>query len=323
MVTGIGVRRGVECVITANDPTVKGGAQSPTTRAQGPARHGDRAQQPAAADQPDRVRRRRPAQPGRDLRPRRRELPRTSRSCSAAGIPTIRLVFGSSTAGGAYVPGMSDYVVMAEGAAQGLPRRPAAGEDGDRRGRRRGGRSAAPRCTPASRGVVRLPRRRTSATRCASAARSSAHLNWRKLGPARRGSPSSAPRYDPDELLGIASRRRPRAVRRARGASRASSTARGSRSSSRSTAPRSSPAGRTSHGYPVGILANNGILFSEESREGRAVHPALQPARHADPVPAEHHRLHGRHAATSRAASSRTAPSSSTRCRTRPSRTSR
>ena len=31
---------------------------------------------------------------------------------SAAGIPTIALVFGNSTAGGAYVPGMSDHVVM-------------------------------------------------------------------------------------------------------------------------------------------------------------------------------------------------------------------
>ena len=31
---------------------------------------------------------------------------------SAAGIPTIAIVFGNSTAGGAYVPGMSDHVVM-------------------------------------------------------------------------------------------------------------------------------------------------------------------------------------------------------------------
>ena len=37
-----------------------------------------------------------------------RELTRMS----AAGIPTISLVFGNSTAGGAYLPGMSDYVVM-------------------------------------------------------------------------------------------------------------------------------------------------------------------------------------------------------------------
>ena len=37
---------------------------------------------------------------------------------SAAGIPTVTLVFGNSTAGGAYVPGMSDYVVMISGRAK-------------------------------------------------------------------------------------------------------------------------------------------------------------------------------------------------------------
>ena len=37
---------------------------------------------------------------------------------SAAGIPTIALVFGSSTAGGAYLPGMSDYVVMVQDRAK-------------------------------------------------------------------------------------------------------------------------------------------------------------------------------------------------------------
>src|SRR5262249_57302962 len=37
---------------------------------------------------------------------------------SAERIPTICLVFGSSTAGGAYVPGMSDYVVMVKGGAK-------------------------------------------------------------------------------------------------------------------------------------------------------------------------------------------------------------
>ena len=31
---------------------------------------------------------------------------------SAAGLPQITVVHGSSTAGGAYVPGMSDYVIM-------------------------------------------------------------------------------------------------------------------------------------------------------------------------------------------------------------------
>src|SRR5262249_56699301 len=43
-----------------------------------------------------------------------RELTRRS----AERIPTIYLVFGSSTAGGAYVPGMSDYVVMVKGGAK-------------------------------------------------------------------------------------------------------------------------------------------------------------------------------------------------------------
>jgi acetyl-CoA carboxylase carboxyltransferase component len=31
---------------------------------------------------------------------------------SKARLPTIAVVFGSSTAGGAYSPGMSDYVIM-------------------------------------------------------------------------------------------------------------------------------------------------------------------------------------------------------------------
>ena len=58
---------------------------------------------------------------------------------SALGIPTIALVFGNSTAGGAYVPGMCDYAVLVDQRRQGVPRRAAAGEDGHRRGRRRRG----------------------------------------------------------------------------------------------------------------------------------------------------------------------------------------
>ena len=37
---------------------------------------------------------------------------------SAMGIPTIALVFGNSTAGGAYVPGMCDYSVLVDGQAK-------------------------------------------------------------------------------------------------------------------------------------------------------------------------------------------------------------
>ena len=47
-------------------------------------------------------------------------------------------------------------------------------------------------------------------------------------------------------------------------------------------------------GYPVGILANNGILFSEIRPEGRAFRRVVQPEGNTAGVPAEHHRLHGR-----------------------------
>ncbi|MDW8332800.1 MAG: carboxyl transferase domain-containing protein, partial [Bacteroidia bacterium] len=43
-----------------------------------------------------------------------RELTRRSK----AGLPSISVVFGNSTAGGAYIPGMSDYVVMVKGGAK-------------------------------------------------------------------------------------------------------------------------------------------------------------------------------------------------------------
>ncbi len=37
---------------------------------------------------------------------------------SEAGIPTIAVVFGNSTAGGAYIPGMSDHVIMVKDRAK-------------------------------------------------------------------------------------------------------------------------------------------------------------------------------------------------------------
>jgi 3-methylcrotonyl-CoA carboxylase beta subunit len=48
------------------------------------------------------------------------------------------------------------------------------------------------------------------------------------------------------------------------------------------------------HGYPVGIVANNGILFSESALKGAHFIELCAPARHSAGVPAEHHRLHGR-----------------------------
>ena len=46
---------------------------------------------------------------------------------SAAGLPVVTVVHGSSTAGGAYMPGLSDYVIMVRGRAR-VPGRPAAAQ---------------------------------------------------------------------------------------------------------------------------------------------------------------------------------------------------
>jgi acyl-CoA carboxylase subunit beta len=117
IVTGIGVVEGTEVMVVANDPTVRGGAVNPFT-----ARRQGRALQIAnenrlplinlvesgGADLPTQSEIFIPGGGGfRDLTRK-----------SAAAIPTVALVFGNSTAGGAYVPGMSDYVVMVESRAK-------------------------------------------------------------------------------------------------------------------------------------------------------------------------------------------------------------
>jgi acyl-CoA carboxylase subunit beta len=111
VVTGIGPVSGTECMIIANDPTVRGGSMNPSTvakirRALDIARH-NRLPTIQLVESG-----------GADL-PRQAEIfvPggaifRQISQLSAAQIPTVALVFGSSTAGGAYVPGMSDYIVM-------------------------------------------------------------------------------------------------------------------------------------------------------------------------------------------------------------------
>ena len=106
-----------QCLVIANDPTVRGGTTSPTTikkllRAMDVAEinrlpvlllvESGGADLPRQADV---------FVPGGEQFRRLTQL-------SAQGIPTICVVFGSSTAGGAYLPGMSDYTVMIEGRAR-------------------------------------------------------------------------------------------------------------------------------------------------------------------------------------------------------------
>ncbi len=111
VVTGIGVVEGVECVITANDPTVKGGASNPFTvkkifrAAQIAEENGLPTISLVESGGADLPSQKEIFVPGGKLF---RDLTRAS----ARKETTIALVFGSSTAGGAYVPGMSDYTVM-------------------------------------------------------------------------------------------------------------------------------------------------------------------------------------------------------------------
>jgi acetyl-CoA carboxylase carboxyltransferase component len=117
LVTGIGVVEGVECMVVANDPTVKGGASNPWTL-----KKSFRAAQIAAENRLPTINL--VESGGADL-PTQKEifipggrLFRDLTRSSAEKRPTVALVFGNSTAGGAYVPGMSDYVVMVKEGAK-------------------------------------------------------------------------------------------------------------------------------------------------------------------------------------------------------------
>ncbi|MFI7632602.1 acyl-CoA carboxylase subunit beta [Nonomuraea sp. NPDC049400] len=262
MVSGIGVIEGVECVITANDPTVRGGASNPWTLKKS-LRAADIALQnrlpyvnlveSGGADLPTQKEIFIPG--GRIFRGLTR--------LSAAGVPTIALVFGNSTAGGAYVPGMSDYVVMVRDRAKVFLGGPplvkmATGEESDDESL--GGAEMHARIS----GLADyLAQDEHDALRIGRQIVRS--LNWAKQGVTPQ--PAREPRYPADELLGIAPEDLkvpfdPREViarvvdgsefeefKPLYGASLVTGWAR-------------------VHGYPVGVLANaRGVLFSEESQK--------------------------------------------------------
>jgi len=263
LVAGIGVVCGVECMITANDPTVRGGASNPYTMRKS-ARMADIALEnrlpsvslveSGGADLPTQSEIFIPGgRAFRDLTQR-----------SAAAIPTIALVFGNSTAGGAYVPGMSDYVVMIEGRSKVFLGGPplvkmATGEDAD--DEELGGASMHARTSGLADflavdelDAIRIGRDIV------------ARLHWRKqgLGPSL---PADEPLEDPEELLGIPSADLrvpfdPREV--------LARVVDGSRFDE--FKPLYGPSLVTGwasiHGYPIGVLANHrGVLFSEESEK--------------------------------------------------------
>jgi acetyl-CoA carboxylase carboxyltransferase component len=117
MVTGIGRIEGTTCVVVANDATVKGGTYYPMT-----VKKHLRAQEIALENRlpcvylVDSGGAFLPLQA--DVFPDRDHFGRifyNQARMSALGIPQVALVMGSSTAGGAYVPAMSDETVIVKG----------------------------------------------------------------------------------------------------------------------------------------------------------------------------------------------------------------
>jgi len=273
LVTGIGVVSGVECVIAANDPTVLGGAITPVSM-----KKTDRALEISRINRLPYVQFVESA--GADLRrgedsveaEMRRSLGHFAESgrffhditaLSAAGIPTVSLVFGSSTAGGAYQPGMSDYNIFIRGRSKVFLGGPplvkmATGEDST--DEELGG---AEMHATISGLADYLAEDELDGLRMARDVM--AHLNWRKLGPGPT-MPADAPLYDPEELLGLlpVDLRSPINIRDV-----FRRVVDGSRFEEfKPLYGRTLVAGWASvHGFPVGMLGNNGVLFSDSSEK--------------------------------------------------------
>ena len=179
-------------------------------------------------------------------------------------IPTISVVFGASTAGGAYQPGMSDYNIFIKGQSRvalgGPPLvKMATGEDADYEEL-----AGADMHTRVSGLGDYLAQDELDGIRmCREVV---AHLNWRKQGPGPT-MPADDPVYDPEELLGIVNEnlRVPFDMREV-----VARVVDGSRFEE--FKPLYGPTlmtGWTSIlGYPIGILGNNGPLMSESSEKG-------------------------------------------------------
>ena len=245
VVTGIGRVSGREVMIVANDATVKGGTYYPLT-----VKKHLRAQEVALQNRlpcvylVDSGGAFLPLQA--EVFPDRDHFGRiffNQARMSAERIPQIAVVMGSCTAGGAYVPAMSDETIIVKGTGHDLPRRPAAGEGGDRRGSDGRGPGRRRRAHPAV-GRRRLLRRRRRA-RAAPGAHHRLDAEHHQAPPARHG------------RAGGASLRSGRAVRHRQPStcasrstcarsSRASWTDRASTSSRNATRPRWSAASHVS-----------------------------------------------------------------------------
>ncbi len=263
VVTGVGVVSGVECLIVANEATVKGGTSYPISvekylRAQDVARTN-----------------RLPCvylvESGGANLPHQAELfvegGRTfcnQARMSALGIPQISLVFGNSTAGGAYVPGLSDYSVFVRNQALAFLGGPplvkmATGEEVDEESL--GGAAMHARISGLADYLAG-----TDADALRLGRELVARLNWHKTIRAEMRTPEP-PAYDPNELLGIVPSdtiRKPLDMREI-----LARLVDGSRFME--FKPDYGDTLVCGHayinGFPVGVLANNGILFPDSANK--------------------------------------------------------
>ncbi|QSL92651.1 methylcrotonoyl-CoA carboxylase [Ectopseudomonas toyotomiensis] len=266
VIAGIGRVEGVECMIVANDATVKGGSYYPLTvkkhlRAQAIARENRLPciylVDSGGANLPRQD----------DVFPDREHFGRiffNQANMSALGIPQIAVVMGSCTAGGAYVPAMSDETIMVREQATiflaGPPLvKAATGEVVSAEGL--GG--ADVHCKTSG---VADHYAEDDEHALALARRSISNLNWRKLGQLDSRAPI-APRYPAEELYGVipADAKQPFDVREVI-----------ARIVDDSQLDEFKALFGTTlvcgfariNGYPVAILANNGILFAESAQKG-------------------------------------------------------
>ena len=263
IVAGIGWVAGAPVVVTASDPTVQGGAINP----HGLARSARLAEigwenrltevhliESAGADLPRQADLFVPGGAGFRHITRR----------SAEGLVTVSLVFGSCTAGGAYIPGMSDYVVMVENQAMMYLAGPplvkmATGEVVDDEAL--GGAAMHSRISGVSDWMARDE---ADCLRIGREIVGRVERGEQRAPPAGSGDP---PLYDPEELLGVASAdvRVPFDVREV-----IARVVDGSRMLEFKPAYGSTLVTGWAEigGYRVGIVANNGVLHAESAEKG-------------------------------------------------------
>ncbi|SES24078.1 carboxyl transferase domain-containing protein [Halopseudomonas bauzanensis] len=266
LIAGIGRVAGVECMIIANDATVKGGSYYPLT-----VKKHLRAQ--AIAEQNrlpclylvDSGGANLPRQD--EVFPDREHFGRiffNQARMSAQGIAQIAVVMGSCTAGGAYVPAMAEETIMVRNQATiflaGPPLvRAATGEvvTAEELG------GADVHCRTSG---VADHYAENDEHALALARRCVANLNWRKLGQVQTRAPQP-PRYPTEELYGIipAQAKQPYDVREV-----IARMVDGSEFDEfKALFGTTLVCGFAHlHGYPLAILANNGILFSEAAQKG-------------------------------------------------------